>query len=43
MKKNDKGYVSPEMEVISFEAKDIITTSGDTIDTGDNELPFIPM
>ena len=43
MKNNNKGYVSPEMEIISFDAKDIITTSGDSIPTGDNELPFIPM
>ena len=43
MKNNNKGYVSPEMENISFDAKDIITTSGDSIPTGDTELPFIPM
>lgn len=43
MKNNNKGYVSPEMEIISFDAKDIITTSGDSIPTGDTELPFIPM
>ena len=31
-------YVCPEMEVVEFEAEDIITTSGN--DT--NELPVIP-
>ena len=43
MKDNNKGYVSPEMELIEFMVNDIITTSGDTIPTGDNELPFIPI
>ena len=29
-------YIAPEMEVVAFEAEDIITTSGDN-------LPFIPV
>ena len=29
-------YIVPEMEVVAFEAEDIITTSGDN-------LPFIPV
>ena len=43
MKDNNKNYVSPEMELIEFRVSDIITTSGDTIPTGVNELPFIPI
>lgn len=33
-------YESPEMEVITFEEEDVITTSGGL---GDNELPPAPL
>lgn len=32
-------YESPEMEVITFEEEDVITTSGGL---GENELPTVP-
>ena len=32
-----KKYITPEMEVVEFEAEDVITTSDE-----DDELPFIP-
>lgn len=32
-------YIAPEMEVIEFEAEDVITTSNITLDP--NELPII--
>jgi len=32
-------YITPEMEVIEFEAEDVITTSNITLDP--NELPII--
>ena len=31
MKENEKEYVTPEMEMTEFEAKDVIATSGDEI------------
>lgn len=35
-------YETPELEIIKFEAEDIITTSP-TIEGDDNELPVLPL
>lgn len=42
MKKN---YLTPDLEIVGFEAEDIITTSnGIDVDDGDDniDLPFVP-
>lgn len=33
-------YIKPDIEIIAFDNKDVITTS-DLIDSDDNELPII--
>ena len=38
-----KEFTSPEIELIRLEAMDVIATSDDLdINTGENELPFVP-
>lgn len=32
----DKKYISPEMEIIEFEAEDVIVTSGEGIEQGND-------
>ena len=33
-------YISPEMEIIEFESEDIITASGDPVETDANGTPI---
>ena len=38
----EKKYIEPKVEVITFESRDVITTSGSVDNGGDNRLPFVP-
>lgn len=35
-----KKYITPEMEVTEFETEDVITTSNETPDVGEDGLPI---
>ena len=36
-----KEYTTPEMDIVQFEAEDIITTSGDGFQLSDDELEIL--